>query len=231
MYYDQKTAPVNIAKKSDFAIFVDGDAAGFEAEFSAEIPSVQIIKVAPGKNHKIAIEQIREVISRSNTRQTSDTYVLISMADRMNEPAQNGFLKLLEEPPENYHFVMQVKDASLLLPTVLSRGDLYVLKTSSPLESAVSADALTKSYAKLLITAKPSDLPGLAKRLTSEKIYKKDGRGFTLAVVECAIEILYKSYFKTKKLAYLKKLPKLVALHDNLKQNGHIKLHLVADLC
>ena len=39
------------------------------------------------------------------------------------------------------------------------------------------------------------------------------------------------SYFATKNPAFLKKLPKLLTLHDNLKQNGHIKLHLIADLC
>ena len=90
---------------------------------------------------------------------------------------------------------------------------------------------MAKLYAKRIISAKNSDLPNLIKDLSNEKDFKKDARFTSLQITETAIEILYKSYFATKNPAFLKKLPKLLTLHDNLKQNGHIKLHLIADLC
>lgn len=42
-------------------------------------------------------------------------------ADRMNEPAQNAFLKILEEPPPSVVWVLDVADEGALLDTVVSR--------------------------------------------------------------------------------------------------------------
>lgn len=45
----------------------------------------------------------------------------IASADRMNEAAQNAFLKVLEEPPASVVWVLEVEDESRLLETVASR--------------------------------------------------------------------------------------------------------------
>ncbi len=42
-------------------------------------------------------------------------------ADRMNEAAQNAFLKILEEPPPSVVWVLEASDESALLDTILSR--------------------------------------------------------------------------------------------------------------
>ncbi len=42
-------------------------------------------------------------------------------AERMNEPAQNAFLKILEEPPPSVVWVLDVEDEGPLLDTVVSR--------------------------------------------------------------------------------------------------------------
>lgn len=42
-------------------------------------------------------------------------------ADRMNEAAQNAFLKILEEPPPSVVWVLEAADESALLDTILSR--------------------------------------------------------------------------------------------------------------
>jgi DNA polymerase III subunit delta' len=47
--------------------------------------------------------------------------VRIIAADRMNEPAQNAFLKILEEPPPSVVWLLEVEDDSALLDTVISR--------------------------------------------------------------------------------------------------------------
>ncbi len=231
MYYDQASSVLDLAKKSDFAIFNDPNSDSFYEIFAENLNPANLNHVEPDKTHKITVDQIREILDSSKARRFKDYYVIISDADVMNDHAQSAFLKLLEEPPENYHFIMQVKDFSTMLPTILSRGDLYILKPDSPISAPVFAEDQIKSYAKQLITAKQKDLVSLASNITTEKAYKKDGRGFATAIVDCAIEITYKSYFKTKNLTYLRKLPKLLKLQESLRQNGHIKLHLVADLC
>ncbi len=45
----------------------------------------------------------------------------IVAADRMNDAAQNAFLKILEEPPPSVVWVLDVQDEGLLLDTVMSR--------------------------------------------------------------------------------------------------------------
>lgn len=47
--------------------------------------------------------------------------VRIIAADRMNEAAQNAFLKILEEPPPSVVWLLEVQDDSALLDTVISR--------------------------------------------------------------------------------------------------------------
>ena len=50
-------------------------------------------------------------------------------------------------------------------------------------------------------------------------------------IIDAAIEIAYKSFFKTNKLQFIKKAQSLITLQENLKRNGHLKLHFIADLC
>ncbi|MBO7720063.1 hypothetical protein J6S35_00270 [Candidatus Saccharibacteria bacterium] len=226
MFFENDSEIENIASSSGFSIFV--------------LPTIpDALPKVGNKNHliiepdgnNITIEQIREIIDQTRTKQTKDFYIFVYHAEKMNEKAENAFLKLLEEPAENYHFVLFTNSASALLPTILSRGDLYIKRIKDPLNRPVNASETTKLYAKRIISAKNSDLPIIIKDLSNEKDFKKDARSTSLSVIETAIEILYKSYFATKNPAFLKKLPKLITLYDNLKQNGHIKLHLIADLC
>ena len=45
----------------------------------------------------------------------------VARADRMNESTQNAFLKVLEEPPPATIWILDARDTSLLLDTVISR--------------------------------------------------------------------------------------------------------------
>ena len=146
----------------------------------------------------------------------------------MGEDAANAFLKNLEEPGEKVHFILITSQPSKLLPTILSRSAIYFLRGNSLLENELSVDKSKKDLAKRLMVAKPGDLVSLAEEITK----KKDGvRGYTLEILAAAIEMLYKSYFITKKDVFVKKIPKFLTAYENIEKNGHIKLHLVADLC
>ena len=224
MFFDDLAQIPELAGNSGFSIFAVPD------------PLIDAVKnpaitVEP-TDGKIPIDAVREIIDLCGTRQQQDFFVLVKNADAMNESAENAFLKLLEEPKENYHIVFTVKNPSGLLPTILSRGNLFVLRQENPLAAPLDADATVKMYAKRLLTASPRNLVDLMNAITSEKEYKKTGnaRPFTLKIVACAIDMTYKSYFKTSNVKLLNRLPDLLKLYDNLSKNGHIKLHLVADL-
>jgi DNA polymerase III delta' subunit len=57
---------------------------------------------------------------------------LIPDADRMTVQAANSLLKILEEPPHGWIFLLTASDATLVLPTVLSRCQSIKLKPFDP---------------------------------------------------------------------------------------------------
>lgn len=220
MFFDQPNEIMDIAKKTGTAIFVVPN--------SVEIKIKNALILAPETKTVITIEQAREMMSRLNMRQTSDQYIIIRPAEAMSEETANALLKSLEEPGEKVHFLLVTEQPSAILPTILSRSAIYFLRDIRPVDGDIDADAKIKDLAKRLIVAKPNDLPGLAEEITK----KKDNvREYALKVLSITIEMLYKSYFKTDKDIFIKKLPKFLNAYDNINKNGHIKLHLVADLC
>ena len=71
--------------------------------------------------HKI--ETFRELKTKLGMGPTEEPFkvVFISEAERMTLPAANSILKMLEEPPQNWLFILTASDSSRLLPTILSR--------------------------------------------------------------------------------------------------------------
>lgn len=63
-------------------------------------------------------------------------------ADRMNEAAQNAFLKVLEEPPPSVVWVLEVEDDTRLLDTVVSRCRRLDLAPWGPEELGAHARTL-----------------------------------------------------------------------------------------
>lgn len=76
-----------------------------------------------GKRNGISIAQVRQICADAYIApNTSDCKVyLIADADAMEAAAQNAFLKIIEEPPENVYFIFTAQSKSVFLPTILSR--------------------------------------------------------------------------------------------------------------
>lgn len=180
------------------------------------------------KTALIGVEQIRDFLTLTGNIETSERFYVVTPADAMNEAAQNAFLKTFEEPREHCHFVLLTMQPNALLPTIRSRAQIFYPKTIGVLDCPPHAKERTIAMAKKLIAANTKDLPGLATELTKNKTQPRQQ---VLEIVGTAIELLYKSYFKTKNVRFLDKLPKFLLLYDNLNKNCHIKLHIVADLC
>ena len=71
--------------------------------------------------HKI--DAFRELKSKLGIGAAEEPFriVVIADADRMTGQAANSILKVLEEPPKNWIFILTASDSSRLLPTILSR--------------------------------------------------------------------------------------------------------------
>ncbi len=82
--------------------------------------------------HKI--EPFRELKSKLGMGPSEEPFkiAVIAEADRMTPQAANSILKMLEEPPQNWMFILTASDSSRLLPTILSRCNEIKL---SPLSS------------------------------------------------------------------------------------------------
>ena len=82
-----------------------------------------VIVVEPGDSGSIKIEQLRDVIDRSQYRpfEGKRRVVIIDEADAAGDDAQSALLKTLEEPPSASIFILISSVPDALLQTVLSR--------------------------------------------------------------------------------------------------------------
>ncbi|MBR2710518.1 hypothetical protein IKF02_02745 [Candidatus Saccharibacteria bacterium] len=219
MFFDDVSSIENIALRSGCTIFV--------LPAGTEINIRGALVLAPDSKVNITIEQVREAIKDLSTKQFNDRFIIIRPAEKLGEEAANALLKNLEEPKEKVHFVLITDSASKILPTILSRSAMYFLRDIRPIDGDIEADAKIINLAKRFIVAKPADLPALAEEIAK----KKDSvRSYALEVLAVTIEMLYKSYYKTGKIVFANKIPKFLKAYENIEKNGHIKLHLVADL-
>lgn len=79
----------------------------------------------------ISIEQIRNLISYLSTTSDRRRIAIIKNSELMTEQAQNSFLKSLEEPRQNTHFILGADKQSSLLETIISRCQTVQLHLST----------------------------------------------------------------------------------------------------
>ncbi|MEX0919712.1 MAG: hypothetical protein WDZ32_01065 [Candidatus Saccharimonadales bacterium] len=82
------------------------------------------IQVISPEGESIGVEQINSLSRQLRLKQWQDKtgYIIITAAETMTIPAQNAFLKTLEELPENISLTMVTSDLNIMLPTIRSRS-------------------------------------------------------------------------------------------------------------
>ncbi len=84
------------------------------------------IIVMPDKGDTITIDQVRDLIHKTNlTSQGKRRIIVIENIERMPIEAQNSFLKTLEEPPGDTIFLLTSTRINQVLPTIKSRTRRY----------------------------------------------------------------------------------------------------------
>jgi DNA polymerase III subunit delta' len=120
---------------------------GFERDACGECASCRriargihpdVLVVEPGEMGTIKIEQLRDVIDRSQYRpfEGRRRVVIIDEADAAGDDAQSALLKTLEEPPSASAFILVSSMPDALLPTVLSRCPRLRFSPLTPTEVA-----------------------------------------------------------------------------------------------
>lgn len=126
------------------------------------------------KKKNISVEQIRKLRNEAYIRPVmSDRKVfIIESADTMNSQSQNAILKILEEPPGQTVFILNVRSRAALLPTIISRCVTYSLcdpETDEAAEYISAHHGLSKAEAIELLEENSNRLGRAVAALGSKK--------------------------------------------------------------
>ncbi len=97
------------------------------------------------KHGQIGVDEAVEIVKSLSLKSYEGGYkvMLIWMAEKMNTPAANKLLKLIEEPPEKTIFILIAEDEEQIINTIKSRCQLLHFP---PLAEDAITEALVKNY-------------------------------------------------------------------------------------
>lgn len=137
-------------------------------------------------------------------------YIVILNAVRLTLPAQNAFLKTLEEPPLYAKFLLTVRHSSQLLPTLVSR--CFV----SPLNLTTSPPPAPADQAALVTPLNQTSLP---KRLKLAQPFATKESALTLT--SSLITALRNDLHQNPSQSTTAGLDRLTQAHYRLDHNAH----------
>jgi DNA polymerase-3 subunit delta' len=122
----------------------------------------------------ITIEQVRTLYTQTRSKAAGPRVLLLHDVELMTHPAQNAFLKLLEEPPERTHFILVSHNHEAVLPTILSRVQSIELMPIGANESkALLAEYQLPDAVKAQIGFIANGLPAEMIKLASDESYRE----------------------------------------------------------
>lgn len=213
----------------------------------------EIIDIEKGS---ITVEQMRRLYDELKTKSTSRRLIIIDYAEKMTAQSQNAFLKLLEEPGENIHFILLSHSTQKLLPTILSRVEKLEIKPvdSKQSEKLLSDLKITDKTKLAQITFIASGLPAEITRLATNdeyfnkrteivrdardylqgNFYKKlliaqkyrDNRPNTLTMLLDSAKLLKRTISENPNSDSVKSLTKIMNIYDSIEANGNIRICL-----
>lgn len=221
--------------------------------------------VLPEKDEKVDLDKgtigvalIRRLYDLSKTVETNKRVIVIDYAERMGTGAQNAFLKLLEEPGANTHFILLSHAPEALLPTITSRTQhldvrpLANQQTSELLDSIESLDAQKRAQLMFIANGLPAELLRLssdtayfeqrigvvkdARTLLQAGLYEKlaitqkykDNRSLALTLLTDCAKLLKKTIADGHNPEIVKKISAFLDAYDRIQANGNVRLHLAA---
>lgn len=221
--------------------------------------------VLPERDEKVDIEKgsitvqsIRRLYELTKTIEPNGRVIVIDYAERMAKPAQNAFLKLLEEPSEGTHFILLTHQPGLLLPTILSRAQRLDMRPITKEQSEELLNTLKvrdeRQKAQLLFIAGgfPAELTRLvtdsdyfehrsgiikdAREYVTGNAYSrlliakkyKDNRSQALVLLADAMRLLQKTLVDGGASTSITTITQLEEVYSRIQGNGNIRLQLAS---
>lgn len=225
-----------------------------EFEGSAEILDF-LPRIHEGqKTEIINADDIEEVRTKMRGKSKKPQILLFWGAEKMNEAAQNKFLKLLEEPRDNLRFILLAESLNNILETVKSRcQQARILPISREESEAILKNLKISDEAKLrqilfLVEGLPEKLQELAKNKRLFENALKDmeeakkwlaGNGFerisiassiktdrekALNLLENLLKIIRATMNEQNAKQNAEKMRAILAAHNKISQNRNIRL-------
>lgn len=210
--------------------------------------------VGPIEGKDITIEQVRALYADTHSVEQTRKIVIIDDAHTMSMPAQNAFLKLLEEPPKNVHFILVAHEPAQLLPTIHSRAELIDIRPLPKTEmqqyiSSLASDATTQAQLAFLASGSPAyatELINNPELFDSAGVLIRDARQFIQgdAYTRLVVASVYAQQ-RDKAIAFVNMLGQLLTHNvrkhteqaaklagvtstiDHLYDNANVKLQLI----
>ena len=233
--------------------------------YVANLLKTKPIYILPEKDEKVDLEKgvitvdvIRRLYSMTKTIETGTRLVVIDYAERMGVQSQNAFLKLLEEPGVNTHFILLTHNVSRLLPTIQSRVQIVEVHPISTEQSGVlladlKVNDATKRAQLLFIAAglpammtllaaddkafeKRAQLIRDARTYLQGRVYDrlkialafKDDRQQALTMLLDAMKLLQGSLKTGQNPEQVKKISTLLKAYERIEANGNVRLQLAS---
>lgn len=97
------------------------------------------IEEGSGATHSISVDTVKNITldAYRMPEEAAVSIYLIFIENKISEAAQNKFLKLIEEPPDNTLFIFTCQNAEMLLPTIRSRVEILTLLPPKPEDAAM----------------------------------------------------------------------------------------------
>ena len=220
-------------------------------------PHVHVLQPSvAGKSRSIGVEMIRDLYDTVRTRANGKRVIIVDDADAMTLAAQNAFLKLLEEPSVQTHFILLTHHSDQLLPTIKSRvqhQEIHPItrdQTVAYIDKLAVGDARKKQQLLYIADGLPAELYRLvnddeyfnasaqrmkdARELLRASTYEKlliahrykDDRQRAIGLIEAAMHITRRSLSDNAQPALVKQLNALSTAYDGLLANQNIRLCL-----
>lgn len=206
----------------------------------------------------ISIASIRRLYDSTRTVSPEGRVIIVDYAERMAIPAQNAFLKLLEEPSPGTQFILLTHQPETLLPTITSRSQqisvrpVSVAASNELLDNLKVADPTKRAQLLFIASGLPAELTRLAtdddafsarvelvkdaRTFASGTPYDrlmlakkyKDSRANALILVQDSLNILRKTLADKGDSSTLRAILVLEKLHTRLSEQGNVRLQLSA---
>ena len=241
----------------------EGVGIGTIARYIAQELGSVSFTVLPEKNDTVDIEKgiisvdsIRRLYDQTRSIQTGKLIIIIDYAERMAHPAQNAFLKLLEEPGRDVYFILATHTPSQLLPTVASRMQLFDIRpithtqTEKFLDDLNVKDAKKRSQLMFMAEGLPARLIKLvqsdeyfesmselvrdARDLLQGTMYKKllvankfkDDKEVALSLLTMSMSILRRSISEKPNISLINQLSMTQDAYQRISANANVRLCL-----